>query len=199
VSIWDNWLGDVPVKGSPQRYGVTIKAWNKMDIDFHKRDDVDFRANVTLLSPAALRAQAAKAQMTKVPTSKKGFAKPNKNPISAEFAEMIELGCDIMDEAGLTGGLLTAKPHGYGTIRFDRQMMFVDTTAILAGDMSARAIILIDEGTKITLPAWTTTDAKGNPLAESFDPKTGKHSKCVGQIRYARDTERFASWLQHHT
>lgn len=199
VSIWDNWLGDTPVKGHPQRFGVVIKAWNKVDVDFRKQDDVDYRATVALLSPTALRKNAANAQLAKVPTSKKGFSKTNKNPISAEFAEMIDAGCDMMEQSGLEGGLLTSKPHGYGTIRSDRQMMFVDTTAILAGDMTALAVILIDEETKITLPAWTTTDAKGKALPESFNQETGKRAKCVAQIRYARDKDRFAFWMEDRT
>jgi len=185
VSIWDNWMGDKPVKGQPHRFGVNIKAWTTTDVDFRKLDSVDWSGRVSLMSPTALRKASAKAQTTKGQTY----------PISPEYAAMIDDACGMMEDRGLAGGMIVTKPYGEGTLRHDRQMMIVDTAAILAGDVAATAVIWVDDETPIMLPAWSTTDAAGKPLPESVDPKTGKHSTCVMQVRYARDADRFHGWI----
>lgn len=186
VSIWDNWMGDKPVKGQANRYGVNIKAWTHDEVDFRDLDDVDWSGRVSLMSPDVLRSETARKLKAK---------KKQTYPIGPEFAAMIEDGCGMMEVEGLCGGLLATKAFGEGTHYRDRQMMVVDTDAVLAGDVTARAIIFVDEGTAIPLPGWSTTDASGKPLPDRIDHKTGRHSKCVMQIRYARDPERFHGWI----
>lgn len=185
LSIWDNWMGDKPVKGQPQRYGANIKAWTTTEVDFRKLDAVDWTGRVSLMSAPALRKASAKAQATKGQTY----------PISPEYAAMIECACVGMEANGLAGGMVVSKPYGEGTLRHDRQMLLVDTTAILAGDVAAAAVIFVDDETTIKLPAWSITDAAGKPLPQSFDSKTGKHSICVMQVRYARNADRFGGWI----
>ncbi|PNU05482.1 hypothetical protein [Novosphingobium guangzhouense] len=189
VTMWDNWLGDKAVKGQPNRYVAEIKAWFTKEIDFRKLDDVDFKARVPMMTPDQLRKLATKAQQTK----------GRKYPISSDYAAMVNDGCEAMESGGLAGGMAYARPWGAGTLYFDRQMMMADTNAIQSGDPSATAIIWLDAETPIKLPAWSTTDAAGKPLPKGFDNATGRESKCVMQIRYARDENRFRGWISGST
>ncbi|MBB4859443.1 hypothetical protein HNO88_002772 [Novosphingobium chloroacetimidivorans] len=196
VSIWDNWDNGKPVKGQPNRYGVNIKAWaSAADVDFRKLDQVDWSGRVSLMPPADLRKVSKKAQQKKGAMKEGKWSPGQVYPISPEYAAMIETACVTMEVNALQGGLLVTKIYGEGTLRHEKQMMLVDTAAVTAGDTNATAVIWVDDETPIQLPAWSTCDAAGKPLPESYNDKNGKHAKCVMQCRYALDTDRFRGWV----
>jgi len=188
VSIWDNWLRDEPRKSKPFRYGVTIKVWMDAAIDFRRSDQVDWTGTATLMDGTSLKAKAAKMRGGKGVTY----------PISAEYEEMILAACGQMDGTDLNAGMMVSKPKGEGTLCHDRQMVLADVAAIKAGDTSARCVILVDEMTPITMPAFSTLDAAGKPLQGRANSKSADlAAMCVFQARWASQeaSDRLRGWV----
>jgi hypothetical protein len=161
IGLFDNWPSGAFVKGTPNRFGMSIEIWDapadEIEAYTVKRMNYRFKSNVALMDRKALRCQI------------KNLRKPRANRLSNVdqdyLSDLDGIARDMTDDTriGLLNTTVKTDDAEYhrGVYYHPYQLMHVE----LAGDKVQSAKLLLD--TMIDLAPFAITDCHGKGLGRN--------------------------------